>query len=84
MPLRLLGFLFLLLAFVPSASVAQLTIGPLLSAPNTGPTYPLDGVVINSATGLPIRAALVWTGLPDLMELPADMLDQALVRITSG
>ena len=32
----------------------------------------------------PIRAALVWTELPDLMELPADMLDQALVRITSG
>jgi hypothetical protein len=59
MPLRLLGFLFLLLAFVPSASVAQLTFGPLLSAPNTGPTYPLDGVVVNSTTGLPIRAALV-------------------------
>jgi len=32
----------------------------------------------------PIRAALVWTELPDLMELPAAMLDQALVRITSG
>jgi ATP-dependent helicase/nuclease subunit A len=32
----------------------------------------------------PIRAALVWTELPDLMELPADLLDQALVRITSG
>jgi ATP-dependent helicase/nuclease subunit A len=32
----------------------------------------------------PIRAALVWTELPDMMELPADMLDQALVRITSG
>jgi ATP-dependent helicase/nuclease subunit A len=32
----------------------------------------------------PIRAALVWTELPDLMDLPADMLDQALVRITSG
>jgi ATP-dependent helicase/nuclease subunit A len=32
----------------------------------------------------PIRAALVWTELPDLMELPAETLDQALVRITSG
>jgi ATP-dependent helicase/nuclease subunit A len=32
----------------------------------------------------PIRAALVWTELPDLMELPAAMLDQAVVRITSG
>jgi ATP-dependent helicase/nuclease subunit A len=32
----------------------------------------------------PIRAALLWTERPDLMELPADMLDQALVRITSG
>jgi len=32
----------------------------------------------------PIRAALVWTELPDLMELPADILDQAVVRITSG
>jgi ATP-dependent helicase/nuclease subunit A len=32
----------------------------------------------------PIRVALVWTELPDLMELPADMLDQALVRITSA
>jgi hypothetical protein len=31
-----------------------------------------------------MRAALVWTELPDLMELPADRLDQALVRITSG
>jgi len=32
----------------------------------------------------PIRAALVWTETPDLMELPAAMLDEALVRITSG
>jgi ATP-dependent helicase/nuclease subunit A len=32
----------------------------------------------------PIRAALVWTELLDLMELPGDVLDQALVRITSG
>jgi ATP-dependent helicase/nuclease subunit A len=32
----------------------------------------------------PIRAALVWTELPHLMELPARQLDQALVRIASG
>ena len=32
----------------------------------------------------PIRAALVWTGLPHLMELPARLLDEAIVRITSG
>jgi len=31
-----------------------------------------------------IRAALVWTEMPNLMELPADMLDEAVVRITSG
>ena len=30
----------------------------------------------------PVRAALVWTEIPDLMELPAAMLDQAVVRIT--
>jgi ATP-dependent helicase/nuclease subunit A len=32
----------------------------------------------------PIRAALVWTERPHLMELPARLLDQAVVRITSG
>ena len=32
----------------------------------------------------PIRAALVWTELPDLMELPAAILDEALARITSS
>jgi ATP-dependent helicase/nuclease subunit A len=32
----------------------------------------------------PVRAALVWTERPDLMELPADMLDQAIARITCG
>jgi len=35
-------------------------------------------------TDRPIRAALVWTEKPNLMELPAAMLDQAIVRITSG
>jgi ATP-dependent helicase/nuclease subunit A len=32
----------------------------------------------------PIRAALVWTEVPHLMELPTRQLDQATVRITSG
>ena len=31
----------------------------------------------------PIRAALVWTEIPDLMEIPAAMLDQAMARITA-
>jgi ATP-dependent helicase/nuclease subunit A len=31
----------------------------------------------------PIRAALIWTEVPDLMELPAAMLDEAMARITS-
>jgi ATP-dependent helicase/nuclease subunit A len=31
----------------------------------------------------PIRAALVWTEIPDLMEIPAAMLDEAIARITS-
>jgi ATP-dependent helicase/nuclease subunit A len=30
-----------------------------------------------------IRAALVWTDVPDLMEMPAAMLDAALARVTS-
>jgi len=32
----------------------------------------------------PIRAALVWTEIPELMELPAAQLDEAAARITSG
>ncbi|MGH6725966.1 MAG: double-strand break repair helicase AddA, partial [Pseudolabrys sp.] len=32
----------------------------------------------------PVRAALVWTEVPDLMELSAAMLDAALARITSA
>ena len=30
-----------------------------------------------------IRAALVWTEMPDLMEISAAMLDEAAARITS-
>ncbi len=32
----------------------------------------------------PVRAALVWTEVPELMELSVDMLDTALVRVTSA
>ena len=32
----------------------------------------------------PVRAVLVWTEIPDLMELPAAMMDRALVRLTAG
>jgi ATP-dependent helicase/nuclease subunit A len=32
----------------------------------------------------PIRAALVWTEIPGLMELPAAQLDEAAARITAG
>src|SRR5262249_21771722 len=32
----------------------------------------------------PIRTALVWTEVPDLMELPAAKLDEAAAHITSG
>ena len=32
----------------------------------------------------PIRAALLWTEGPDLMEIPATMLDEVLTRVTSA
>jgi ATP-dependent helicase/nuclease subunit A len=31
----------------------------------------------------PVRAALVWTDVPDLMEISADALDRALATLTS-
>src|SRR5450631_3352410 len=34
--------------------------------------------------GKPIRAALIWTEVPDLMELSGEVLDAALLRITSA
>jgi ATP-dependent helicase/nuclease subunit A len=34
--------------------------------------------------GRRIRAALIWTEVPDLMELSADVLDAALARVTSA
>ena len=32
----------------------------------------------------PVRAALIWTEVPDLMEIPAAALDAALARVTSA
>jgi ATP-dependent helicase/nuclease subunit A len=32
----------------------------------------------------PIRAALIWTEVPDLMELSDPVLDAALARLTSA
>jgi ATP-dependent helicase/nuclease subunit A len=32
----------------------------------------------------PLRAALIFTEVPDLMELSGDVLDAALLRITSA
>ena len=32
----------------------------------------------------PVRAALIWTEVPDLMEISADMLNLALARVTSA
>ena len=34
--------------------------------------------------GRALRAALIWTEVPDLMELSADALDNALVQITAA
>ena len=40
----------------------------------------LDKVV----PGKPVRAALIWTEVPDLMELSAEALDAALAQVTSA
>jgi ATP-dependent helicase/nuclease subunit A len=33
--------------------------------------------------GRPLRAALIWTEAPDIMEIPGDTLDRALARLTT-
>jgi ATP-dependent helicase/nuclease subunit A len=40
-------------------------------------------VLANIFPDRPIRAALIWTEIPDLMEISAALLDQAFARITS-
>jgi len=31
-----------------------------------------------------VRAVLVWTDVPDFMEIPASVLDASLTRVTRG
>jgi ATP-dependent helicase/nuclease subunit A len=57
------------LADVPPTYVAQLALYRAVLAT----IYP----------GRPVRAALVWTEVPDLMEIPGDELDRALAAVTS-
>jgi ATP-dependent helicase/nuclease subunit A len=40
------------------------------------------GVLAHLYPDRPLRAALIWTEAPDLMELSADVLDDALARVT--
>jgi hypothetical protein len=47
------------LACAPLAWAAQFGDGQLQSTASTAPVYPLDGIVLNSVTGEPVRAALV-------------------------
>lgn len=46
-------------ACAPLAWAAQLGPAPLQARASTAPVYPLDGIVLNSVTGEPVRAALV-------------------------
>ena len=39
-------------------------------------------VLAESTRARPFRAALVWTDVPELMELPAEMLDAEMARLT--
>jgi ATP-dependent helicase/nuclease subunit A len=57
------------IADVPDAYVTQLALYQAVLAA----IYP----------GRPLRAALVWTDVPDLMAIPADALDRALAALTS-
>lgn len=41
-------------------------------------------VLVNLYPDRPIRAALIWTEVPDLMELSAETLDRALALVTSA
>ncbi len=58
---RFLRLVSLLAALIPSASLAQVSPQqPQSGSSNLSvPTYALDGVVVNSATGKPVRGALV-------------------------
>jgi ATP-dependent helicase/nuclease subunit A len=54
---------------VPGAYVSQLALYRAV----LGQLYP----------NKPVRAAIVWTDVPDLMEIPGAALDQALATVTS-
>jgi ATP-dependent helicase/nuclease subunit A len=41
-------------------------------------------VLIRIYPGRPVRAALVWTDIPDLAEIPAEALDAALAGLTTA
>jgi ATP-dependent helicase/nuclease subunit A len=41
-------------------------------------------VLMNLYPDRPVRAALIWTEVPDLMELSADALDEAIADVTSA
>src|SRR5262249_55553641 len=58
------------LAEVPPGYVRQLALYPAVLAK----LYPAG----------PVRAVLVWTDVPDLMELSADLLDAEIARLTSA
>jgi ATP-dependent helicase/nuclease subunit A len=57
------------LADVPPAYVAQLAL--------------YRAVLATIYAEAPIRAALIWTEVPDLMEIPAEDLDRALASVTT-
>jgi ATP-dependent helicase/nuclease subunit A len=57
------------LADVPPAYVAQLAF--------------YRAVLATIYRDRPIRAALIWTEVPDLMEIPAEELDRALAIVTT-
>jgi len=58
------------LAEVPDAYVRQLAL--------------YRAVVARLYPDTPVRAVLVWTDVPDLMEISSDLLDRALARVTSA
>jgi len=34
--------------------------------------------------GKAVRAALIWTDIPDVMEIPMDIMEEALCSVTSA
>ena len=42
------------------------------------------GAFVGGAAERPVRAALIWTDVPDLMEIPASAMDRELAAVTSA